>query len=417
MVERLRKIGFSRLISVEDALNKLFSVIEPIRAKEIDTTKALHRIIAEDIESKIDVPPFNRSAMDGYAIKGEDSFEASPRNPKTVKKVGKIEIGEDSDLSIQNKEAIRISTGAVIPSGANAVLKIEDTEIDAKDNITIYHPVAPGKNVAKQGEDIKKGEIILEKGTELKPEHIALLCSQGIATIKVKDKPHVSVFSTGDELVEVGNPLEKSQIYNSNTPMISNLVRIYGGRVIKEATLKDDKSLITQNLNETIESSEVIIFTGGTSVGTQDYLPEVVNENASVLAHGVAMRPGSPILLSYKGSSLIFCLPGTPVAAYVGFLKFAGPAIRHMMEAKETDPRKEIIAEIDRDIPVSRMGYLNYLRVSLERKKDKIIAKSVRLKGSGIISSLTQSNGIVEISKEREGLKAGDKVIVKLLLK
>jgi len=415
MVERLRKIGFAKLTSVEDALDLLFSNTKTVNTEEIDTPKALNRIIAEDIESEIDVPGFDKSAMDGYALIAEDTFEASPNNPKFVKKVGKIEIGEASDLSIKRGEAIRISTGAVIPNGGDAVVKIEDTEIEENNIIKIYNPVAPGKNVAKQGEDIHKEEIILKKGTELKAEHIALLSSQGIPKILIRKRPRVSVFATGDELVEIGEPLSKSQIYNSNTPMIANLVRTYGGEIISEATVKDDKSFITEKMLQAIPSSDIVIFTGGTSVGTQDYLPEVVNENANVLTHGVAMRPGEPILIAHKNETLIFCLPGTPVAAYVGFLKFAGPAIRKMMGAKETDPRKELIAEIDKDIPVSRMGYLHYLRVYLEIKEDKIIARSVRLKGSGIITSLTNSDGIIEISKEQEGLKAGEKILVKLL--
>ncbi|MFO7794582.1 MAG: gephyrin-like molybdotransferase Glp [Promethearchaeati archaeon] len=415
MVERLRKIGFAKLTSVEDALDLLFLNTKTVSTEEIDTPISLNRIIAKDIESRIDVPGFDKSAMDGYALIAEDTFEASPNSPKYVKKAGKIEIGEASDLSINRGEAIRISTGAVIPEGADAVVKIEDTEMEGNNMIKIYNPVAPGKNVAKQGEDIHKGEIILKKGTELKAEHIALLSSQGIQKIQVFIRPKVSVFATGDELVEIGEPLGKSQIYNSNTPMIANLVRTYGGEVISAATLKDNKSLITKNLLQAIQSSDMVLFTGGTSVGTQDYLPEVVNENAKVLTHGVAMRPGEPILIAHKNDTLIFCLPGTPVAAYVGFLKFAGPAIRKMMSAKKTDPRKEIIAEIDRDIPVSRMGYLHYLRVYLETKEDKIIARSVRLKGSGIITSLTNSDGIVEISKDQEGLKAGEKILVKLL--
>lgn len=414
MVERLHKIGFSKLISVEDAVESLLSKVDLTGTVEIETSNALRRIIAQDIESQIDVPSFDRAAMDGYAVVGKDTFGASPKNPKTVQKTGKIEIGEVSELSMKSGEAIRISTGAAIPPGADAVVKIEDTEIDDNDQVTIYNALAPGKNVSKAGEDIKQGQKILDKGTELKPEHLALLASQGMDKLKVKDKPRVSVFSTGDELVEVGNPLKRNQIYNSNTPMISNLVRVYGGEVVMEATLRDDKSLIAERLHEAIDNSEIVVFTGGTSVGTQDFLPEVVRENAALLVHGIAMRPGSPILLAHKDGTLIFCLPGTPVAAYVGFLKFTGPALRKMMDAKILDPRKELVAVMNRDIPVSRMGYLHFLRVSLERKEDKIIAESVRLKGSGVISSLTEADGVVEISKEREGLKKGEKVIVKL---
>ncbi|TXT62895.1 MAG: Molybdopterin molybdenumtransferase [Promethearchaeota archaeon] len=413
MVERLRKIGFATLTSVEEATEKMLSNINHIQSEEVDITISFRRITANDIKSRIAVPSFDRSAMDGYAVFAEDTFGASPQNPKKVQKVGTIEIGEVSSRSLRKGEAIRISTGAAIPKDANAVVKIEDTE-EENNEVTIYNALTPGKNVSKRGEDIKPNKIIIEKGVELRAEHIALLSSQGIQSIPVKKKPKISVFSTGDELRELGEPLGQNQIYNSNTPMIANLVNVYGGEVILQATLKDNKKLIENHLLKSIESSDIVIFTGGTSVGTQDYLPEVVGEHATILTHGVAMRPGEPILIAHKENTMIFCLPGTPVAAYVGFLKFTGPALRSMMDAKKLDIRQELPAIIEKDIPVSHMGYLHHLRVYLEKKEETIIAKSVRLKGSGILSSLTQSDGIVEISKEREGLKAGERVIVKL---
>ena len=416
MIDRLRKIGFSKLTSVDEATEKMFSRINFTQTEEININNTLRRITAEEIRSKIDVPTFDRAAMDGYAVIAEDTFGASPKKPKNVKRIGKIEIGEVSSLSIHKGEAIRISTGAALPEGADAVIMIEDTEKE-NNKIIIYNPIAPGKNVSKQGEDIKKNEIIIQKGTELGAEHIALISSQGIENILVRRKPKVSIFATGDELVELGKPLGKNQIYNSNAPMISNLVKIYGGKAILESTLKDNKVLIQQTLLNSIKESDIVIFTGGTSVGTQDYLPEVVSEHAIILTHGIAMRPGSPLLIALKDSTLIFCLPGTPVAAYVCFLKFAGPAIRKMMDAQKLDPRQEVQAIIQKDIPVSRMGYRHYLRVYLEKKEDEFIAKSVRLKGSGILSSLTESDGIVEISEEKEGVKAGEKVIVKLFPK
>jgi len=196
MIDRLRKIGFSKLTSVKEATEKLFSKINFTQAEEIKINNALRRITAEVIRSKIDVPSFDRAAMDGYAVIAEDTFGASPKKPKNVKRIGKIEIGEVSSLSIHKGEAIRISTGAALPDGADAVIMIEDTE-KKNEEIIIYNPVAPGKNVSKQGEDIKKDEIIIEKGTELGAEHIALISSQGIENILVKKKPEVSIYATG----------------------------------------------------------------------------------------------------------------------------------------------------------------------------------------------------------------------------
>jgi molybdopterin molybdotransferase len=414
-LEKLRKIGFSKLTPLEDALEKLFSHIQLNPSEEIEIKDALNRILANDMVCEFDLPPFDRSAMDGYAIHAEDSFGASTKNPKVVNLIGTIEIGESSTLKLKKGEAIRISTGAPIPEGVDAVavIKIEDTEIDNK-LISLYVSLPPGKNISKKGEDIKKGTQILNKGTELKAEHIALLTSLGYRKVKVCTKPTVSVFSSGDELLEPGDELLPGKIYNSNTPMISALVNLYGGKVIRGETVKDDKNIIKNILCEAAKDSQVIIFTGGTSVGTKDYLPEVVKESGMILTHGIAQRPGAPVLIGLLGETLLFCLPGTPVAAYVSFLNIAGLAIRGMLGCSVLDPRVEIIAEISRDVPVSGLGYLHHLRVKIDKFEENFIVVPVKLKGSGVISSLTESDGIVEISPNREGLKKGEKVIVKL---
>lgn len=415
-MEKLRKIGFSRLTPLDDALEKLFSRIQLNPIEEIEVIESLNRILATDIISEMDIPPFDRSAMDGYAIKAEDSFKASPKNPKKIRLAGTIEIGESSSFKLNNDEGIKISTGAPIPEGADAVVKIEDTEIENK-IISIYNSIPPGKNVSKRGEDIKKGTHVLNVGTDLRAEHIALLTSLGFNKVKVRTKPKTSVFSSGDELLEPGVPLQPGKIYNSNTPMISTLVKMYGGIVIRGETIKDDKSLIKNKLLEAAEDSQVIVFTGGTSVGTKDYLPEIINEVGTILTHGIAQRPGAPVLIGFLNKTLIFCLPGTPVAAYISFLKIVGLTIRKMLGCSVLDPRTEVIATISKDVPVSGLGYLHYLRVSLEKSKDGFTAIPVKLKGSGVISSLTISDGIVEIPPNQEGLKKEDKVKVKLFPK
>lgn len=412
-MEKLHKIGFSKLTPLVDALEKLFSKISLNPIEEVEINIALNRVLADDIISTLDIPPFDRSAMDGYAIKAEDSFKASPKNPKKIRLVGTIEIGESSNLKINMGEGIKISTGAPIPEGADAVIKIEDTEIE-KDLINLYTSLVPVKNISKKGEDLKKETLVLSKGVELKAEHIALLTSIGFNKVKVRTKPKISIFSSGDELLEPGVSLQPGKIYNSNTPMITALVNLYGGLVIRGESVKDNMETIKNKLFEAAEDSQIIIFTGGTSVGTKDYLPEIINDTGLVLTHGIAMRPGAPVLIGTLNESLIFCLPGTPVAAYVSFLKISGPAMRKMLGCSILDPRIEIMAMIDKDVPVSGLGYLHYLRVKVKKEKNKFIAIPVKLKGSGVISSLTNSDGIIEIPPHQEGLKKGEKLIVKL---
>ncbi len=415
MGNKLHEIGFARLTPLEDALKELIFHVKLTPAEEVYTNDALNRILAENIQSTFDIPPFERSAMDGYALNARDTFGSSPKNPKYVKLVGIIEIGEiKDDLEVKEGEAIRISTGAAIPKGADAVIRIEDTEIDG-DTITLYTALVPGKNVSKKGEDIPRGFTILKTGVEIKAEHIALMSSLGCLKVKVHKKPAVSVFATGDELIEVGTPLEPNKIYNSNSPMMSSLVKLYGGHVAREVALKDDKEVLKKELLKASLDSDIVIFTGGTSVGTKDYLPEVLIENGTILTHGVAMRPGSPILIGYlKNGTLVFCLPGTPVAAYVCFLSMTGLALRRMMGCITMDPRIEIHATMERDVPVGSMGYVHHLRVKIEKSEGNYVAIPVKLKGSGIISSLTESNGTVLIQPDQEGLKKGERVPVKL---
>jgi len=415
-LEKLRKIGFSKLTSLEDALEKLFSKVIPNDLEEIKTQDALNRVLGENIISEMNIPPFDRSAMDGYAVKAEDTFGASPKNIKKIKLIGTIEIGETSNLILNHGEGIRISTGAPIPIGANAVIKIEDTEIE-NNEISLYTALAPRRNISYAGEDINQGTQILNRGTVLKPEHIALLSSLGFVKIKVSIKPKVSVFASGDELIEPGNVIEPGKIYNSNTPMISNLVKIYGGIVVRGETVKDDKDVIKKKVIEASNDSQVLIFTGGTSVGTKDYLPEIIHETGDVLVHGIAMRPGSPVLIGVLNETFIFCLPGTPVAAYVCFLQIVGPTLKKILGCTTLDPRTKVLANLKKDVPVSSLGFLHHLRVKLEIKENQIIANPVKLKGSGVISSLTESDGIVEILPHLEGLKKEEKVFVKLFPK
>ncbi|MFW9928114.1 MAG: gephyrin-like molybdotransferase Glp [Candidatus Thorarchaeota archaeon] len=412
-MDRLKKIGFSKLTALNDALNSVKNFIKINNNEEIDVNLALNRILAVDIESELDIPPFERAAMDGYALKAKNTFEASPKNPKILKLKGKIEIGEVSDINLIEGEAIRISTGAAIPEGADAVIKIEETEIEGE-MVKLLASVAPSKNIAKKGEDIRKGARILTKGCDLKPEHIALLSSLGFSNVKVAKKTTVSIFATGDELLEPGESIKPNKIFNSNTPMISSLVKLYGGLVIRQLSLKDDIINIEQALREAEKDSQVIIFTGGTSVGTKDFLPEIMERIGNIMVHGIAMRPGSPILIGSFKNSIVFCLPGTPVAAYIGFLTVAGPTVRNYMGCTKADPRIKLFTTISKDVPVSTMGYINHLRVKLEKRENELFAIPIRLKGSGIISSLTESDGIIEIPPFKEGLKQGERFLVKL---
>ncbi len=404
---RLR--GFQKLTSIEEALQLFFDRlrIEQLKTVTILLHEALNRVLAEDIIAEEDLPRFDRSAVDGYAVKAEDTFGASQFKPKILQITDNEEVGDN--------QAKQVWTGNLIPKGADAVVMLENTKRINNEKVEIWLSLTPGENVSKKGEDIHKGEIAIEAGTRLKPHHLGLMVALGMAKVKVFEKPKVAILATGNELVEIGGKPSKDQIFEANTLVLSALCRELGAEPLDLGIARDDVNEIFEKLEFGLEKADAIITTGGTSVGVSDLVPEAVNKigKPGVIVHGVAMRPAMPTALAVAAGKPIVILSGNPVAAMIGFEVFARPLICRMLGLKRKESRPVVKAKITRRVTAT-LGRKTFVRVRVFQKNGELFAEPVSARGSGIISTMTKANGYVVVPENREGLEEGESVSVHL---
>jgi molybdopterin molybdotransferase len=399
--------GFKKLTSIDKARSTLLKQLklEKLRPVQIPTSRALERVTAENIVAKNDLPPFNRSAVDGYAVKAKNTFEASQFNPRTLKLTKNDKLGEN--------EAREIWTGNPLPKGADAIVMLEYTKA-TRGKIEVWAPVTPGKNVSKKGEDVKKGENAIKSGTRLKPHHIGLLAALAMTHVNVVKKPKVAILSTGNELVELGRKPKLNQIVDANRLILSCMCQELGAEPSDLGITKDNLNEIDAKIRKGIEEADILLTTGGTSIGYADLVPAAVNQidTPGVIVHGIAMRPGMPTALAVLCGKPIIILSGNPVAAMIGFEVFARPLILKLLGI-EYEPRPTLEVELTQKVP-SALGRQVFLRVHVFEKEGKFFAEPVRIKGAGILSTMTKANGYVIIPEDREGLDEGESVTVHL---
>jgi molybdopterin molybdotransferase len=353
----------------------------------------------------MDLPSFDRSAVDGYAVRAEDTFAASQFKPKTLKLTERNGVGKN--------QVKQVWTGSPLPKGADAVVMLEHTRT-AKDEIQIIVAVTPSENVSKKGEDIEKGEAAVRSATRLQAHHIGFLAALGILNVNVVERPQVAILSTGNELIELGKKPPQNKIVNSNRFVIEGLCKELGAEPVYLGIAKDDEKNIGAKILEGLENADVVVTTGGTSVGVADLVPTVVNKmgEPGIVVHGVALRPGMPTALGILKGKPVFVLSGNPVAAIVGFEVFARPTILRL-QGIEHDPRPMVKAQLAKHV-VGVLGRRVYLRVKAFEKAGEFIAEPVHTKGSSLYSSMTKANGYVIIPEDREGLEKGETVRVHL---
>ncbi|MCS7385366.1 MAG: molybdopterin molybdotransferase MoeA [archaeon GB-1867-005] len=407
--------GFKKLIKVEEAIRRVEKELT-YRINEVevvDLISSLGRISAETIVAPIDVPPYDRAAMDGYAAGAEDITGATQLNPAILKLIGSIEVGELKDIKVNRGEAVEISTGAKIPEGANVVVPYEDArKVDGY--VEVYRAIPLWKNISKRGEDIKAGELVLAKGTTIKAWDIGVLASLNITKVKVLRRPRIAVLSTGNELIELGEELKLGKIVNSTKWMIASLIKEVGGEFIDLGTSEDEVKEISNRILNGLKLADIVITTGGTSVGKKDFVIKAVEAiGAKIVFHGVSMRPGKPTGFAILNGKPIIMLSGFPVAALIGFELFAKKAISLISGWKEI-PKQKIKAKMARRV-ASELGFRDFLRVKLKRVESEILAEPLKLTGSGILSTITKSSGMIIIPEEVEGIEEGEEVEVILL--
>ena len=391
---------------VKDVI-KNFAIIRKI--EEINLAETYGRILAEDVHATIDLPPFNRASMDGYAVKAKDTFIATEDNPVLLNLSEIVKAGNIPKKRLMEGNCVEIGTGAPLPSGADAVVMVEFTETE-EGNIKIYDAVAPGENIANRGSDIEKGNILLRSGTLITPDKIGVLSAIGMSLVTVFRKPRVAVISTGNELIKPNEDLKYGKAYDINSETIASAVKSCGCIPIHSGIAKDDYNHLKAKISQ-FSDADIIITSGGTSAGAGDVLSVVVEDIGEVLIHGISVKPGKPTLIGIltKGNvdKIIFGLPGNPVAALIVFQVFAAPLLRRMAGIKDYKQRKESIKlRLSRRYHSSR-GRSQYVLIKIREDQAYPI-----LKDSGAITALAEADGYFEVLKNVEIIEKGDKIDV-----
>jgi len=388
-----------------------------LHQEKIELISASKRVLAEDIIAKENIPGFNRATVDGYALKAGDTFGASDGLPAYLEVIGEIRMSEIPSLLVCSGQTARISTGGMLPEGADAVVMLEYTEQIDETMIEANRPVALWENVLRADEDIKKGEILLKKGQLLRPQDIGLLAALGWGTVLVYKKPGVAIISTGDEIVPVHSQPKPGQVRDINLYALGASVEEIGAIPHYRDIIPDDELALEKELRKCIESDEIdmVLISGGSSVGSRDYTLKVLNHLGSpgVLVHGLALKPGKPTIISLNNQKPIIGLPGHPVSTLIVFESIVKKILSDLKgEILPLGLNRTVEALLENNI-ASEGGREEFIRVILKKKDGKFWAVPV-LGKSGMISTLAKADGYIVIGLNQEGLYQGDLVTVYL---
>ena len=399
--------GFEKKTDLSSALETLRACVEPRGEESVALEEALGRTLARDVVSDFDVPSFDKSAVDGYALRASETFGASPTDPASFTLTGEVLPGAGEEVEVGPGEAVRIMTGGVFPTGADAVLMVEHaSEEDGR--VLAHAPVVPGRNVARAGEDIRRGQTVLTQGRVLRPQDIGVLASIRVVEVPVSRRPVVGILSTGNELVEPRSPEagSRGRVVNSCRHVLEGMVAQTGGSPRWLGAFPDDPDTLRDALRGF--DGDVLLTTGATSAGKEDHLPGLLAEMGDLLVHGVAMRPGSPTAFGRIGDVLVVLLPGNPVAATVGFDVFVRPALQLQLGQREGRRNPRVRGRLRRKI-ASALNRTDFVRVRLV---DDGEVELLRVGGSGVLTSVTGADGFIIVPRDDEGLEAGTEVEV-----
>jgi molybdopterin molybdotransferase len=394
----LRRAGFKERTRVAAARETVLEAVTPHeRTDRVPLGRADGRTVAETLTAPNPVPGYERAAMDGYAVRAQDTFGASDRSPSVLR--------EGTDEVVPG-EAVRVHTGSELPAGADAVVMIEQTEV-VGDEIEVFDGVAEGENVGPVGEDVAEGETLYEPGHRLRPSDLGLLKSVGIGEVEVYDYPTVGVIPTGEELVQ-SDP-DPGEVIETNGLTVSKLVSRWGGVPTYRDVVTDDPDALRAAIQRDL-TKDVVVLTGGSSVGARDYTPEVVDELGEVLVHGVALKPGHPVALGVVEETPVLMLPGYPVACIINAVQFLRPVLKQVGHMPAAD-HPTVEATLTRKV-TSDPGTRTFVRVRVETNDGERRATPTRASGSGVLSSVALADGWVVVPEEREGIAEGETVAV-----
>ncbi len=384
-----------------------------VNTEEIPLAETVGRILAQDVVADEDLPDFPRAIVDGYAVQGASTFGSSEGNPAYLTVIGNIAMGESPEITIGAAEAARISTGGMLPRGADSVVMIEHTEAIDDTTIEIYRSVAPGQNMIAIGEDIQKQTRVLMKGQTIRPQEAGLLAALGQQQVAVYQKPVIGIISTGDEVVPISETPARGQIRDINTYTLSGLIHKAGAAAISYGIVRDDFEILFEKCKLALEQCDMILISGGSSVGTRDFTVDVLSafQDAKILVHGISISPGKPTILAKIKSKAIWGMPGHVVSAMIVFSRVVKPFVAHI-SGQAAGEKKELRlpATLSRNV-ASRQGRIDFIRVQLRFADGRLWADPV-LGKSGLISTMVNADGLVEIDINTEGLDKGAEVEV-----
>jgi molybdopterin molybdotransferase len=395
---------------------ELLARFSPLDTETVGLEDACFRVLAEPVKAPEDMPEFDRSTMDGFAVRASDTFGATESTPGLLRIVGEVAMGEISGITVKKGEAARIWTGGALPEKTDAVLMVEHTELLNENTLEICKAVAPFENVVRRGEDFKKGEILLKKGRRLLPQDVGLMAAMGRDSIKVHRVPVVALISSGDEVVPIDQDPPPGCVRDVNRYALTSMMREVHARVVWIGIAPDRLDALASLMDRALACSDMVVISGGSSMGSRDHVIECIhaNSDAQILLHGVSVSPGKPVILASVGSQPVVGLPGHPVSAMVCLEQFVTPLIRRLQGEDTTEPflRPTFRAVLNRNCP-SREGRTDFIRVRLHKKDGTIVAVPVPGK-SGMISSMVRAHGFVRVESDCEGLYKGDQVTVHL---
>ena len=408
-------MDFFNVVTIEEGRKLILDNFKnyKLETELVHILDAVDRTLAVDVISNINVPEFNRSTVDGYGIIVEDSYGATETIPSILNILGEVKMGKISNIKIKPGQTIYIPTGAMIPEGVTGVIMVENTEKMGGDTLLLNKPISKGENMVFIGDDIKKDEIALEKGRVINAEVVGTLAALGISEVQVYKKPRFYIISTGDEIIDIDEKLIPGKIRDINSYTLQILVEKSGGEVVGRTIVRDDYKLLRQEVEKALDISDIVLISGGSSVGTRDYTDKVIKsfDGAGVLAHGLSIKPGKPTIIGDCNGKLVMGLPGHPVSSIVVFKAL----IEYYMDKKLGNNRilPSIMAIMEYNFP-SSPGRETYQMVKLKYDNGKYYASPTHGK-AGMISLLSQSQGYIVIKLHEEGIYKGEKRQVFLL--
>ncbi len=407
---------FRRLVTLDEAKQIItkYSPSDPLSSEEVALLKAYNRVLAEDAISTLNIPPFDRSTVDGYAVRSQDTFGVEENRPIQLKVCGTVNVGEKPRIKVDNGEATEIVTGAPIPDGADAVVMLEDTE-RKNDQLYVYSAAVKAESIMKAGADIKKGETVLKKNQLLTSREIGALAAIGLSKVKVYAQPRVSIISTGAEVTKLGRKLPAGKVFDINAYSLSAAVQENGGIPVYLGIFPDNFSEIQQVIMKALSSADIVITSGGVSIGPKDFMPQVLDSlgKPGIIVCGIAIKPGKPVTVASVNRKLIFSLPGHPTSALLVFYLLVRPIIEKLA-GKKADKALQVRAAMSTRI-FSAKGRRTFVMVKLKRDRTiGFMAEPVATGLSGAITTLTRADGFVEIAENQQFIDVGEKATVRL---